>query len=53
MLMYGSENWDLNSSERRKIETADTCFIRRISLDMHLQPIRHLKNGPFKSDTKS
>jgi hypothetical protein len=31
VLMYGSENWALNSSERRKIETVEIHFIRRIS----------------------
>jgi hypothetical protein len=31
MLMYGSENWALNRSERRKIERAQMRFIRRVS----------------------
>jgi hypothetical protein len=26
VLMYGSENWALNGSERRKIETSEMCF---------------------------
>jgi hypothetical protein len=31
MLMYGSENWDLNRSERRKTETTEMYFLRHVS----------------------
>jgi hypothetical protein len=31
MLMYGSENWALNRSERRKIEKEKMHFLRAIS----------------------
>jgi hypothetical protein len=31
MLMYGSENWALNRFERRKIETAEMCFLMHVS----------------------
>ena len=28
VLMYGSENWSLNRSDKRKIETAEVRFVR-------------------------
>jgi hypothetical protein len=31
MLMYGSENCALNGSERRRTETAEMRFLRRVS----------------------
>jgi hypothetical protein len=31
MLMYGTENWALNRSERKKIETAGMRFVRHLS----------------------
>ena len=31
LLTYGSENWALNRSGRRRIETAETRFLRRVS----------------------
>jgi hypothetical protein len=31
MLTYGSENWVLNRSESREIETAEMCFLRCVS----------------------
>ena len=31
MVMYGSENWALNRSERRRIETNEMKFLRRVA----------------------
>ena len=31
VLMYGSENWSLNQSDRRKIEAAETRFLRPVA----------------------
>jgi hypothetical protein len=31
VLLYGSENWALNGSERRKIEAAEMRFLRHVS----------------------
>ncbi|PSN57227.1 hypothetical protein C0J52_05026 [Blattella germanica] len=31
MVMYGSENWVLNRSERRRIETNEMKFLRRVA----------------------
>jgi hypothetical protein len=33
--MYGSEDWALNKSERRKIEIAEIRFLRRVSGHTH------------------
>jgi hypothetical protein len=30
VLLYGCENWALNRVDRRKIETAETKFLRRV-----------------------
>jgi hypothetical protein len=42
--MYGSENWVLNRSEGRKIETADVPFLRRVSGYMLR---KHVHNTPL------
>ena len=31
VLMYGSENWSLNQSDKRKIETAEMRFLKPIA----------------------
>ena len=31
VLMYGSENWSLNRSDKRKIETAEMRFLRPLA----------------------
>ena len=31
VLMYGSENWCLNRSDKRKIEAAEMSYLRRMT----------------------
>jgi hypothetical protein len=31
VLIYGSENWALNRSDRRETEIAEMCFLRHVS----------------------